>query len=507
MSNGTKRREAAADADAGYGHVLKYTGLLGGVQAVYMLAALVRNKCTALLIGAAGMGLADLYARSCDLVGNLTSFGLGFSSMRRLSAVADGGSRRAVAHEVCLVRSWVLLAALFGLFVGLLLSPVLSLTTTGGYAAAGQYALLAPVPAMATVSAGELAVLKGTRQLKRLAAVSSLGALATLVLSVAFYVWLGMRGVVPVLLASTAALLALQLRATTRTFPYRVSLRSPRFLRRGWSMVRLGAAYIVAGFVTSAAEMTVRTFVARRASVTEVGLYAAGLMLTVTCTRFVFMAMDADFFPRLSAAVAERRRTNSAINRQVDACVLLMTPLLLLFVTALPLVIHILYTPAFMAVCPMVLCAVSYMFFKAVYTPVAYLPLAHAHSWLYLCVEGAYDVVFCLCVVVGFQLGGLTGAGVGLSVANLVDLLVVSMVYGRRYGFRYEGATLRRCAVQYVLLLAGVAAAWQTDPLWHYGAGIAALLASAGLSWRLLSRETNIAARLKARLRRGKDRH
>ena len=98
MSNGTKRGEAAADADAGYGHVLKYTGLLGGVQAVYMLAALVRNKCTALLIGAAGMGLADLYTRSCDLVGNLTSFGLGFSSMRRLSAVADGGELPSVIY-------------------------------------------------------------------------------------------------------------------------------------------------------------------------------------------------------------------------------------------------------------------------------------------------------------------------------------------------------------------------------------------------------------------------
>lgn len=506
MSDATTKRDAAPNDGTGYGHVLKTTGLLGGVQVVSMLASLVRNKCTALLIGAAGMGLADLYARSCDLVGNLTSFGMGFSSMRRLAAVADGGSPRAVAHEVRLVRSWVLLAALFGLAAGLLLSPVLSLTTTGGYEATGQFALLAPVAAMATLSAGEMAVLKGTRRLGRLAAVSSLGALSTLVVSVGLYLWLGMRGVVPVLLASTAVLLALQLRATTRLYPYRVGLRSPRFLRRGLAMVRLGSAYIVAGVVTAAAEMAVRTFVARQASVAEVGLYAAGLMLTVTCTRFVFMAMDADFFPRLSAAVADRRRANAAINRQVDACVLLMTPLLLLFMTALPLVVHILYTPAFMAVCPMVLCAVSYMFFKAVYTPVAYLPLAHAHSWLYLCVEGAYDVVFCLCVVGGYRLGGLAGAGLGLSVANLADLLVVSLVYGRRYGFRYEGATLRRCAVQYALLLAGVAAAWQTGAAVRYGAGLALVLASAGLSWRLLARETDVVARLKARLRRSRGR-
>ena len=502
MKENDRQDERTAADGAGYGHILKYTGLLGGVQAVYMLASLVRNKCTAVLIGTLGMGLSDLYSRSCDLVGNMTSFGMGFSGVRRLSAVVEEGNARAVAHEIRLIRSWILLAALLGLAAGLLLSPLLSLLTTGGYASTGSYALLAPVPALATLSAGELAVLKGTRRLKHLAAVSVLGALSTLLISVTVYFFLGLRGVIPVLLLTTAALLALQLRATTRFCPYRVSLRSPRFLRQGIAMVRLGSAYIVAGIITSAAEMVVRTFVARSASVAEVGLYAAGLTLTVTCSRFVFMAMDADFFPRLSALASDRERTNAAINRQIDVCVLLMAPLLLLFILALPLVVHILYTPEFLGAIPMVLCAVSYMFFKAIYTPAAYLPLARAHSWLYLAVESTYNVVFCLAVVLGFRWGGLTGAGLGLSVANLSDLLIVSTVYGRRYGFRFERATLRRCLLHYALLLVGLFAAFQSQPLLHYALGTLALLFSAALSWRLLTRETGLSKRLHTFFRR-----
>ena len=40
-----------------YGHVLKYTGIFGGVQGLNILISLVRNKLVALLLGPAGMGL------------------------------------------------------------------------------------------------------------------------------------------------------------------------------------------------------------------------------------------------------------------------------------------------------------------------------------------------------------------------------------------------------------------------------------------------------------------
>jgi ABC-type methionine transport system permease subunit len=43
-----------------YDHVLKYTGLFGGVQGLVTLIGLVRNKAMALLLGTGGMGLNAL---------------------------------------------------------------------------------------------------------------------------------------------------------------------------------------------------------------------------------------------------------------------------------------------------------------------------------------------------------------------------------------------------------------------------------------------------------------
>ena len=45
-------------ADNSYGHVLKYTGIFGGVQVLNILVGLVRTKAVALLLGPAGMGPA-----------------------------------------------------------------------------------------------------------------------------------------------------------------------------------------------------------------------------------------------------------------------------------------------------------------------------------------------------------------------------------------------------------------------------------------------------------------
>ena len=143
----------------------------------------------------------------------------------------------------------------------------------------------------------------------------------------------------------------------------------------------------------------------------------------------------------------------------------------------------------------MALCAASCMFFKSVYAPISYLSLARGDSFVYLVMELLYDVVFVAAVIAGFYYGGLWGAGLGLSLANLFDLIAIFTVYSWRYGFKMERTTLRRCVLQFCLLLVGLFAAAQ--PVWGAKVALGGVVftISAGLSWDLLRRETSIAAR------------
>ena len=47
-----------------YGHVLKYTGVFGGVQGLNVLVSLVRNKFVALLLGPSGIRVRSANSRS-----------------------------------------------------------------------------------------------------------------------------------------------------------------------------------------------------------------------------------------------------------------------------------------------------------------------------------------------------------------------------------------------------------------------------------------------------------
>lgn len=485
-----------------YDHILKYTGLLGGVQVFYILMSVLRNKFTAYFIGPWGMGLVMVYSKAAEFMGNITNFGLGFSAVRELAAYHERGERQAEEQCVKMVRSWTFIAAVLGFVVCVVLAPFLSRSLLGDYHSTKGFLMLSPMVPMLTLLGGELAILKGLRLLKRMAAMSAVGAFCTMVLSAVIYWLLGVHGVLPVLLTTTATTLLLNLYATTREYPYRLGLRSTKLLRRGGKMIALGSAFLLAGVFGSGADVIITGFLSRSASPHALGLYAAGFTLVVAYARMVFVAMDADYFPRLSGAGEDVEQRNFIINKQIDVLVLLMGPFLIAFTLCLPLIVRLLYTEEFMLAVPMAVCAVSLMFFKAVYSPVSYLALARGTSMLYLAMELLYDVVFVLCVVVGFKMRGLVGAGLGLSLANLFDLLLISTVYHFKFGFRYERSTLRRSAMQYLLLVAGLLAAIQESAWAKWSLGLAALALSCWLSWHLLRRETSVVEKWKGLTRK-----
>ena len=72
-----------------YRHILKYTGIFGGIQAISMLASIVRNKAAAIFIDRYGQGLSDLFSNAANLVSTATTLVMPVSVIRRLSQVYE----------------------------------------------------------------------------------------------------------------------------------------------------------------------------------------------------------------------------------------------------------------------------------------------------------------------------------------------------------------------------------------------------------------------------------
>ena len=435
-----------------YKSILKATGLLGSVQVLYTFISIVRNKLAAIFIGPYGMGLLDLYTRIAELCSQCTNFGLAFSAVRELSQIRESGTKKQQAECVKLIRSWGFNAAILGTLACVVFAPLLCKMATDDINLTYSVMRLSPLVGILTLTGCELAILKAMRRLRQLANNTVIGALLTLIFATVFYPTLGVSGIKWVLLLSTGSILLVNMYSTTRLFPYHLNLTSWKFLKNGGPLIKLGMAYVISGAFAAIAEIIIRDVIIAEKGMSCAGLYAAGLTLTVSYARIVLTALDADYFPRLSALTSQGADVSGTINDQIDILLLLMSPFLMLFSLALPQIIQLLYTPKFLDVLPMVICALSSMYFKAMYSPLAYLPLAKGDSRVFMVMELLYDVVFCASVVLGFHYYGLLGAGVGLSLSHLLDLLTLNVFYHVHYGYRLRRKTFLIALSQYLLL-------------------------------------------------------
>lgn len=477
-----------------YNHVLRYTGLFGGVQGFSMFMSFVRNKFVAVLLGSTGIGLIDLYNRTMSFITAFFTLIAPVASVRSLSVVKENGTTEDLNEKIKVIRSWTLLTAIIGFLLCVVFSPLISKMTFGNYDQTSNYLFLAPIIPLVAISGTEISILKAVRELRRLAWSSFYGAISLATLSIPFYLIMGSKGIVPALLLSTFSVTVIQLLYTLPLYPWHCSPFSLKILKKGKDFIHLSILYILAGIIASGSELFVRSFIVKAGNVSDVGLYTSGFILTVTAARFLFVAMDADFFPRLSAYCNQKGKMNLIVNRQLEVCVLLVAPFLIVFNLFLPYIIQLLFSQTFMEVVPMATMASFYMFFKAASTPIAYLSLAKGDGKMYFAMETTYYVFFTLLIIFFYHKWGITGTGIALSLSNIIEFTYISIAYHWRYKFVFSRNAIKITLLQGIFVLGGIYLALNVSSTVKYLCGIPLFLISLIFSLRILSRRSSLHA-------------
>ena len=340
----------ATGQDLSYRHILKYTGIFGGVQGFQLVMGLLRTKLMAILLAPSGMGLVSLFQSTSEFLYQATNLGVALSAVRQLSEDHEAEDKTLLETSIHTVRGWSLLTAALGLLVAFLLGPILSQTTFDWGNHSLHFVLLGPAVAMMALTGGETAILKATRQLGSLALIQLMCAVLALIISIPIYYVFGETGIVPVINLMALVTLLLTARHSLKLYPVRWELVS---LSKGSGMLRLGVAFTLAGIVGSGAEMFIRSFLNVIDSLDAVGLYNAGYMITITYGGLVFAAMESDYFPRLSAVNQDVEATNLMVNKQMEVSILMIAPLLTSLIIFLPVLIPLLLSSKFLPIVAM----------------------------------------------------------------------------------------------------------------------------------------------------------
>lgn len=432
-----------SESRSSYRQIMKATSIFGGVQVFNIIIQLIRSKVIAVLLGPAGIGVMGLLQTTISLVASGTNFGLGTSAVRDISEANSCNNSNKVATTVAVMRKLVWLTGLLGMIMTIALSPLLSKLTFGNYDYTVGFVVLSVTLLVNQIGSGQGVVLQGLRQLSWLAKANVYGSLCGLLISLPLYFFYGTDGIIPALVLSALALVAIQYGFAQKVKITTVTVSFQEALRTGKGMMKLGFMLSLSGLITVAGSYLVRIYISNTGGLADVGLYSAGFAIIGTYVGLVFSAMGTDYYPRLAAVAQSNEESKTIINQQAEIAILILAPIIMVFLVFIKWVVVLLYSLKFEPVNDMILYAALGMFFKAASWAIGFLFLAKGHSKIFFWNEVLTNVYLTGLNILGYYLGGLTGLGISFLISYFFHFIQMFTVAKTKYEFSFSKEFLK----------------------------------------------------------------
>ncbi|HLO60093.1 MAG TPA: O-antigen translocase [Bacteroidales bacterium] len=425
------------DQQSSYRQIFKATSLFGGVQVFNIIIGVIRVKFVAVLLGTFGVGVLGLLNAPLNLIMSISGLGIAVSSVRDVSESYGTGDSRRIAIVIKTLRRWSWFTGMLGATFTLALAPLLSQWTFNNRNYTWAFVWLSITLLLQAINKGQTALLQGTRRLREMAKAAVIGSSLGLATSIPLYYWLGVKGIVPALIITAITGLFLSWYFSRKVVIDEVQISFRETFTLGIGMAKLGISMTLAGFIGSLSTYVLNAFIGNRGGVEQVGLYNAGWGVVGQYTSIIFTAMATDYYPRLSAIQENNEKIKELVRQQSETALLIITPLLALLIVTMPLVVRILYTPAFIPIVMFANLTVLGMQFKAISWAMGYIYLAKGNGKLFLTMEIVSGLIILLLNLVFYYFYGLNGLGISFIVSFLFGMVFSYVVLKMKYDFSF----------------------------------------------------------------------
>ena len=390
-----------------------------------MLLGMVRTKFAAVLIGTAGAGLLANFGAIQGLVGTLAGLGIGSSAVRDVAAAVAAGDQTAIGRTVLTLRRMCCLTGLAGMAAMMAFSPMLAQWTFGNQDHTLEIAALGLIVLFGNLSAGQTALINGMRRIGDLARLGVISAGIGTVVSIGFYLWLGLRGIVPALVLAAGVNLFITWQFAKRVPVPPVSMTWSASFKEAGGMVKLGVVMMWSGLLGSLATYATVKMITTSISLPAVGIYSAAFALSGMFVNFVLGAMGADYYPRLTSVAQDKAAVNRLVKEQTEIGVLLDVPGLRATLSMAPWVIHLFYTAEFLHAVVLLQWFVLGCLGRVVSWPLGFVMLALSKGKWFFATETTSIVLHLALIAALLHWVGLQGVAMAFTVLNVVSTAIV----------------------------------------------------------------------------------
>jgi PST family polysaccharide transporter len=431
-----------------FARILRSSALMGGAQAVTLAMAFLRSKLIAVLIGPAGIGLMGVFNAFNANVSTVAGWGLGTSAVRTVAGAAEADKERKVAAVRTLGRrlAW---AGFFGVLI--LVLPVGYLTfKSQNYA---LELLIAGLAVPCVVATGMwTALLQAGGHIGSMAKTQMASSVVGLLIGLPFIYFFGSVGIaLSILLVATATALVTW-RAAMKLSPPVSAESTAADIRE---LVHLGVALQFGAVLGAISTYLVRVLILRShgddlaAGLADAGFYQAAFAVTGSLPGVIFSATSSDFYPRVAAAKDEDE-ARLITEKQIQASLLLATPILMGLLTMGPLAMRLLYAEGFEPAVPLLDWFVWAIFLNLLGWPLGFWVIARRSKRAVAMFQSLLSVSIVLLALFMIPYWGVAGAAVAYFCSSLVYailLLVFTRLQSGRWVSLTTGAWFVACGV------------------------------------------------------------
>ena len=330
-----------------YSRIMKASSLIGGSEGASLLIGMVRIKFVAMLIGPVGLGLLATYQSIVGLIGTLAGLGIQLSGVRDVAESFGQEDMARFGRTILSLRRICWLTGGLGALLVVLFSHLLSEITFNSDAYALPIALMGFIILFGNIQEGQIALIQGTRRIGDLAKLKVVGSAAGSVISVLFYFFMGLQGIVPALISLSFLNLMTSWWFSRKIVVPRVKMNWAESIKEAGGMIRLGIAFMWSGLLLAAVAYVTRILILRELDMVAVGIFSAAFSLSGAMVNFILVAMGADYYPSLTAVSRNNPKMCRLVNEQTEIGLLLAAPCLIYSIIFAHYIIKIFYSNDF----------------------------------------------------------------------------------------------------------------------------------------------------------------
>ena len=392
----------------------------------------------ALLIGTAGMGLNGLFNSSLNLIRTLSSLGVAESAVRDISKAHSSDNETEMATTATVFKRLIWFTAALGIVLTVAFSSVLSKFTFNSTEHTTSYILLSSTFIFGTLSGGIYTLLRGTRQIKYLAQANVFGAIVGLLVALPIFYFYGIKGVVPAIIATAFGNYLVSLFYKNKIKFQKIDLSWTETLVLGKPMVILGLSLTTISLLSSGIAFLLNAFISKTGSLTDLGLYNAGLAIVDGYVGMVFTAMATDYYPRLAGVIQDEIKWKQLVNEQAELILIILSIVLVLLISTTPLLIRVLLSKEFLGAKDFIFWSVLAIPLKGLVWVVGFVILAKGDNKLFLTVEIIANLIVLAFNLFFYKYYGLDGLGISMLISYSLSIVFMLYILKSKYSFQFS---------------------------------------------------------------------